>query len=303
MSTDTLQVGRISVPLSNTDKTLFPADGITKADLIEYYREIADRMLPYVRERPLMMVRYPEGIDGERIVQKKAADYFPDWIRRVRVGKRDGHVDHVVCGDAATLVYLANQACIEPHIFLSRLDDLDHPDQLVFDLDPPDLAHFGEAREAALALHELLDGLNVTAFTKTTGGNGIHVHVPLDRGADFDDVRQLARDLADLLAERDPDRLTIQQRKDKRGNRLYLDVMRNAYAQTVIAPYGVRARPGAPVATPLHWDELSDPDLDPSRFTIRTIAERLKHLDDPWTGLSRHRQSPTRILKHLKKAR
>lgn len=299
MTTDTLRVGRVSVELSSTDKVLYPEDGLTKADIIEYYRQMADRMLPYLRERPLMMVRYPDGIDGERIVQKQVPDHFPDWIRRVRVKKRDGHLEHVVCEDAATLVYLANQACVEPHIFLSRIDDLDRPDQMVLDLDPPDRAHFGEARRAALDVRELLDELDVTSYARTTGGNGIHVHIPLDRRSDFDQVRRLARDLGDLLARRHPDRMTTQQRKDKRGDLVYVDVLRNAYAQTIIAPYALRARPGAPVATPLHWDELSDEDLDPGRFTLRTISKRLEEVADPWTGMARHRQGLSRIRKKL----
>lgn len=299
MTTDTLRVGRVSVELSSTDKVLYPEDGLTKADIIEYYRQMADRMLPYLRERPLMMVRYPDGIDGERIVQKQVPDHFPDWIRRVRVKKRDGHLEHVVCEDAATLVYLANQACVEPHIFLSRIDDLDRPDQMVLDLDPPDRAHFGEARRAALDVRELLDELDVTSYARTTGGNGIHVHIPLDRRSDFDQVRRLARDLGDLLARRHPERMTTQQRKDKRGDLVYVDVLRNAYAQTIIAPYALRARPGAPVSTPLHWDELSDEDLDPGRFTLRTISKRLEEVADPWTGMARHRQGLSRIRKKL----
>jgi bifunctional non-homologous end joining protein LigD len=236
------------------------------------------------------MARHPDGIDGERIFQKNVPDYFPDWVRRERVPKQNGEVLHAVCDDAATLVYLANQACVEPHIFLSRLDRLDNPDQMVFDLDPPDPSRFEDARRAALELRRLLEEeLELTTFVKTTGGKGLHVHVPLDRGAGFDDVREVARQIAETLAEAHPKQMTTEQRKDKRGDRLFLDIMRNAYAQTVVAPFSVRARPGAHVATPLHWEEVEDPKLTPDRFTMPSIINRLNDGDDSWSGIGRHR--------------
>jgi bifunctional non-homologous end joining protein LigD len=289
MSSEQIRLGGHSVKLSNTGKVLFPADGVTKGDLIGYYRDVASSMVPYLRDRPLVMARHPDGIDGERIFQKNVPDYFPDWVKRVKLPKRDGEVLHAVCDNAATLVYLANQACIEPHIFLSRIDRLDAPDQIVFDLDPPDPSRFADARRAALQLrHVLEEELELTTFVKTTGGKGLHVHVPLDRGAAFDDVRGVARQIAQTLAEAHPDEMTTEQRKDKRGDRLFLDIMRNAYAQTVVAPFSVRARPGAHVATPLHWAEIEDPKLTPARFTMPSVLKRLDETDDPWSGLGRH---------------
>ncbi|MQA88083.1 MAG: ATP-dependent DNA ligase [Streptosporangiales bacterium] len=285
MSTERVRVGGIAVELSKTDKILFPDDKIAKGELVSYYRDIAGRMLPYLRGRPLAMLRQPDGITGERIFQKNVPEYFPDWITRVRVEKEDGALQQVVCDRAATLVYLANQACIEPHVFLSRTDRLDHPDHMVFDLDPPDERHFDAARWGALLLREFLeDELGLVPFVKTSGGKGLHVHVPLDRRTDFDTVRGIARAVAELLADRHPDRLTTEQRKDKRGERLFVDYLRNAYAQTVVAPYSVRARPAAPVATPLHWDEVEDDRLRPDAFTLRTLPKRLEHTSDPWAG-------------------
>ncbi|MFB9832963.1 non-homologous end-joining DNA ligase LigD [Actinoallomurus acaciae] len=158
MSDEEVEVGAHDVRLSNTGKVLFPADGITKGDLIGYYRDVAAVMVPYLRDRPLATARHPDGIDGERIFQKNVPDYFPGRVRRERVAKQDGEVLHAVCDNAATLVYLANQACIEPHIFLSRIDRLDDPDQMVFDLDPPDPSRFEDARRAALELRRLLEG-------------------------------------------------------------------------------------------------------------------------------------------------
>jgi bifunctional non-homologous end joining protein LigD len=281
----------ISVEVTRPDKPFFPDDGISKGELVGYYRQVAPAIIPYLRDRPLVMGRYPDGITGQRIVQKNVPRHFPEWVSRAEVSKKGGTVCHVVCDKPATLVYLANQACIELHVFLSHLGALDRPDQLVFDLDPPDEEHFGDACRHALDLRELLEGeLGLIAYVKTTGGKGLHVHVPLRPEEDFDSVRGFARDAAALLVSRSPGQLTIEQRKEQRGQRLYLDLMRNAYAQTVIAPYAVRARRGAPVATPLHWAELSDGGLSPRQFTLRTMADRLAQSADPWEGVARHRR-------------
>jgi bifunctional non-homologous end joining protein LigD len=300
----TERAGGIDVPVTRLDKPFFPDDGISKGDLIEYYRSVAAVMIPYLRDRPLVMERYPDGIAGQGVVQKNVPRYFPDWVTRAEVPKQHGGVLCQVVGDKpATLIYLANQGCIELHVFLSPLGALDRPDQLVFDLDPPDAAHFGEARRTALDLRELLEGeLGLAAYVKTTGGKGLHVHVPLRPGDDFDSVRGFAREIADLLVTRSPERLTTEQRKEQRGQRLYLDLMRNGYAQMVVAPYSVRARPGAPVATPLDWAEL-DGDLSPGQFTLRTLGDRLaRQSRDPWAGMTRHRRglsAPRRRLAAL----
>jgi bifunctional non-homologous end joining protein LigD len=286
-----ITVGGIVVPLSHPDKVLFPSDGITKKDLASYYADVSGAMLPWLRDRPVTLVRFPDGLGGERFFQKNAPSYFPGWIRRVKVGKEGGQVEHVICDKPATLVYLANQACIEIHAFTSRADKLDAPDQMVFDFDPPDDKRFADVRRAALsARHLLADELGLTSFVRTTGGRGLHVHVALNRRADFDAVREFARRAAGVLARRHPDTITTEQRKDKRGDLVYADVMRNAYAQTVTASYGVRARPGAPVATPLSWAEVEDDDLEPGRFTIATVRARLDGGQDPWAGFtdSRH---------------
>ena len=301
---ESMNVGGIQVDLSHTDKVLFPGqDEITKGDLIEYYAQVADRMLPYLRERPIAMARYPDGITGPRIFQKNVPDYFPDWVTRAEVKKQDGVLNHVICDKPATIVYLANQACIELHAFLSRLDRLDRPDQLIFDLDPPDADHFGDVRTAALRLRDLLaDELGLTPFVKTTGGKGLHVQVSLRAEDDFDAARGFARQVGGLLVARNPDLVTMEQRKDKRGHRLYVDVMRNGYAQTAVAPYVVRARPGASVAVPLHWDEVADTGLEPGRFTLRTVRRRLEEIDraaDPWGGLTRRRYSLTEARSRL----
>ena len=298
--TDELRFGRLTVALSSTDKIFFPDKGFTKGEVIAYYHEAAERIMPYLRGRPIAMARYPDGIDGECIFQKNVPGYFPGWVRTAEVDKQDGKLRHVVCDNAATLVYLANQGCIEVHVFGSRADRIDRPDQIVFDLDPAGTHDFPLACQTALRLRELLEaGLGLTCYVRTTGGRGLHVHVPLNRRAGFGDVRDFARAVAQRLEDARPAELTTAQRKDARSGRLFIDVMRNAYAQTVVAPYAVRARPGAPVSTPLHWDELSDTVLTPDRFTIRTIGKRLGGSADPWAGFWRNRHDLRRAQSAL----
>jgi bifunctional non-homologous end joining protein LigD len=237
------------------------------------------------------MQRFPEGIGRPGFYAKETPDYFPDWIERVEVevletGEKQ---PQVVVNNAATLVYLADQATITLHTWLSRAGRLDRPDKLIFDLDPPE--SFEDARAAARSLRALLDELALTAYVMTTGGRGLHIGVPLDGRDDFDTVRAFARRAADLLAAREPERLTTETRKRARHGRLFLDYLRNGYAQTSVPPFTVRARPNAPVATPLSWDELDDPDLNSQRFTLRTLPRRLEEVGDPWADFYTRGQS------------
>ncbi|PVC80067.1 non-homologous end-joining DNA ligase [Streptomyces sp. CS131] len=297
MSTDNrLRVGRRTVVITRPNKVLFPADGITKSDLADYYRLAAAAMVPQLRGRPLMMERRPEGIEGQSFMQKGVPDHFPEWLHRVELPKADGTVTYAVCDEPAALVYLAGQACITPHRFLSRADRPHHPDRMVFDLDPSD-DDFGAVRTAALSLRDLLDELELPSAVMTTGSRGLHVVVPLDRRGDFDEVRDLARRIADFLAARAPDALTTAPRKEARGGRLYLDVQRNAYAQTAVAPYAVRARPGAPVAAPLTWSEAEDSRTHARSFTIASMPDRLA--DDPWRNAFSHPRSARAAARRL----
>ncbi|MFI6416162.1 non-homologous end-joining DNA ligase [Streptomyces sp. NPDC050842] len=279
-----VQAGRRTVEVRRPGKVLFGDDGITKADLAAYYRTVARRMLPHLRGRPLMLERHPDGIDDPGFMQKEIPEHFPDWVHRAELPKEGGTVRYVLCEDTATLVLLADQGCITPHRWLSRADRPDHPDRLVFDLDPSD-DDFTPVREAARWLHGLLDEIALPSVLMTTGSRGLHVLVPLDRRAPFDDVRAFAADVAGVLTDRHPDRLTTEARKKARAGRLYLDIQRNAYGQTAVAPYAVRARPGAPVAAPLAWDDLDDPDLDARRWTLAD-ADRLLEAD-PWSPAPR----------------
>jgi bifunctional non-homologous end joining protein LigD len=281
-----VRAGRRTVEVHRPDKLLFPGGGdakeYTKGDLVDYHRAVAPFMLPHLRGRPLMLQRHPDGLDGPTFMQKNTPDHYPEWITRVEVAKEGGTVRHVVCDDTATLLYLAGQAAVTLHRWLSRADSVDHPDRLVFDLDPAG-DDFDAVREAARLLGELLDELELPSALMTTGSRGLHVIVPLNGRHDFDEVRSFARDVADTLADAHPDRLTTVARKKDRGERLYLDIQRNAYAQTAVAPFTVRPRPGAPVATPLTWDQLDDPELNARRWTIADAVEQAR--SNPWSGL------------------
>ncbi|MEV7241837.1 non-homologous end-joining DNA ligase [Streptomyces sp. NPDC093248] len=293
----TIRAGRRSVRVQRPGKVLLPggAQGWTKGDLADYHRSVAPYLLPHLRGRPLMLERYPDGLDGPRFMQKNTPDHYPDWITRAEVAKEGGTVTHVVCDDTATLVYLADQACLTLHRWLSRTDRAagpDHPDRLVFDLDPAPAAEgsdgtpeetFAPVREAAGILRELLDELGLPAAPMTTGSRGLHLVVPLDGRHGFDEVHRFARDVAEFAEAAHPDRLTTAARRRDRGDRLYLDVQRNAYAQTVVAPYTVRALPGAPVAVPLSWEQVADPGVHARRWTIADAADQAR--TDPWAAL------------------
>ena len=297
-----IRIGRRQIEISRPEKILFPADGITKGDLVEYYARIAPRMLPHLRNRPLTLERYPDGIRTKRFFQKEVSSYFPSWIRRVTVKKAGGTVTHVVCNDTATLVYLANQACITPHIFLSRVDKLEHPDQLVFDLDPQD-EDFAPVRSTARAFKHLLDDLELPAFIKSTGSRGLHIVVPLRRTQAFDSVRQFARELARIVAGQAPEERTVEQLKVNRGRRVFIDTNRNGYAQLVAPAYAVRPRDGAPISVPLSWHELDSKDLRPDSVNIRTIFDRLDSAGDPWTAFWRSAVSLSKARKKLERNR
>ncbi len=274
------------VRITRPDKVLFPADGITKRDVVRYYQRIAPRMLPYLEGRPLALERFPDGIDEPGFFQKAVSAYYPSWIRTTRLEKAGGTVRHVVADDAATLVYLANQACLMPHTWLSRADRPHFPDQMVFDLDPSteDLA---AVIEGARLVREVLNGFGLPAYVRATGSRGLHVAVPLDREEEFDKVREFARGVAEKVTARDPDRFTLEQHKNKRRGRVFIDIARNAYAQTAVALYGVRARNGAPVSVPLEWDELDGKGFRPDGVTIKTVFDRLERIGDPWKNFWR----------------
>lgn len=299
------RVGRRIVAVFQPDKELLPAaddDGsaVTKADLADHYLAVTDRLLPYLQRRPLSLQRFPDGLVGGGFYQKRRPDHFPAWIADCEVlVKASGASQRQVCADdAATLVYLADQAVITPHPWLSRADALKRPDRLVMDLDPPG-QDFALVRDAARALRLAIEDAGLTAYVMTTGSRGLHVVAPLDRGTDFHTARVLARRLCERTAKRDPDRFTTAMRKDARKGRLFLDYLRNAYGQTAVAPYTVRPLPGGPVATPLDWDELGDGKLHARRYHLGNLQRRLARKDDPWDSFWRHAASANKAADRI----
>jgi bifunctional non-homologous end joining protein LigD len=273
--------GDITIACSNVDRVMFPADGITKGELIAYYRDVAELMVPELRGRPLSVVRYTKGIDRGGFFQKHYQKHFPAWLDHVAAGTKT-IVDYPIVDNPAGVVYLANQGSIEFHVWTSRKDALDRPDMIVFDLDPPE-GRFDLARCAASWLRSVLDELALPAFVKVTGSKGLHVIAPLDDAATFDEVGALATRIGAQLCRRHPDDLTMEfYKKDRRG-RLFVDVMRNAIGATLVAPYSLRGRPGAPVSAPIAWSELDEVSADGIR--LRDLRARLDRRGDPWADL------------------
>jgi bifunctional non-homologous end joining protein LigD len=287
--------------ITHPEKVLFPDDGITKGELAAYYEAMAPVMLPHLRGRPVTMERFPAGIGRKGFWQKDVSKGFPDWLERVEVPKKDGTVHHPVVGDARSLLWLANQNCITPHVWPSRVPDLYRPDICVFDLDPsreePDVL-----RRAVLALRALLDELGLPSWVKTSGSKGFHVVVPLDRQAGFGEVERFAHRVGALLVKRDPDHLTQEFSKADRGGRILIDTGRNGYSATFAAAYAVRARPGAPVSAPCTWEEVERGEVLPRTFTVRTMAARVARVGDVWADLPRRRRSLRRAMEKVQRA-
>lgn len=297
-----VRVGNREIEVSRDDKLFFPDDNLTKGDVVDYFAEIAPVMLRHARNRCLTLHRFPDGIRGDDFYQQARSDYFPDYVADFRAATAGSgeEVQHVVCDNEACLVYLASQAAFVLHAWLSTVEAADRPDRMVFDLDPPgDGEDFSPVRLAARRLHELLDQIRCPSFLMTTGSRGLHVVVPLDASVDFDRSREVASAVAERLAGRYPEALTTAQRKNKRRGRLYLDVMRNARGQTSVVPYSLRARPGAPVATPLDWDELSGAELGPQYYNLGNIRRRLAQKEDPWKGMGRSAVSADKVAERL----
>jgi bifunctional non-homologous end joining protein LigD len=276
--------------ITHPEKLMFPDDGITKGELAAYYETIAPYMLPHLTGRPITMERYHRGIAAEGFFQKDVTKGFPKWLERVEVPKKGGTVHHPLAGDVKSLLWLANQNTVTPHVWTSRAPDLLHPDVCVFDLDPA-VDNPAEVRAAALQLRELLRELGLRSWVKTSGSKGFHIAVPLDREAEFGEVGMFAHQVGKVLVSRDPSRLTQEFSKADRGGRILVDTGRNGYSATFAAAYAVRAKPGAPVSAPCTWEEMERGDVAPRTFTLRTMAARTAIVGDLWADMSAHPQS------------
>jgi bifunctional non-homologous end joining protein LigD len=287
-----IKIGNDVLDISNRDKIFFPDAEITKGDVVDYYQRIGETILPHVRNRPITMHRFPDGIEGEGFYQKNAPKNIPEWVESREIENREGGTTrYLLCNKISTLVYMANYGNITPHIWLSRIEDLEHPNRMIFDLDPPG-EDFDQVRSGARMMHEFLaKDLEFTVFLMTTGSRGLHMVVPLDSGSGFDGVSEFAGEIAGFLEENNPELFTTEVRKDKREGRLFIDIARNAYAQTTVAPYSLRAKSGAPVAAPIEYDELSDSTLNAQKYNLKNIFKRLGQKPDPWKNINMHRFS------------
>jgi bifunctional non-homologous end joining protein LigD len=279
-----------AVTISHPEKILFPKDGITKGEVAAYYDTVAEHIVPHIRGRPITMERFNKGIGQEGFIQKSIGKGTPDWIERVEVPKKGGTVKHPLINDARSLQWLANQNCITPHVWASRVPDLYHPDICIFDLDPLK-DEPAEVRTAALALRDLLAELSLTSWVKTTGSKGFHIAVPLDGKADAGVVSTFAHRVSELLVSRYPRKLTMEFSKADRDGRIYVDAGRNHPPATYAAPYAVRPKPTAPVSAPCTWSEVENGKVGPTTFTLRSMAQRVARVGDLWGDLHRDPQS------------
>jgi bifunctional non-homologous end joining protein LigD len=294
-----LEVEGKSIRVTHADRVVFPAVGVTKGELVEHYRAVAPLMVPFLRGRPVSMQRVHDSIESGAFYQKAAPPSAPAWVHRVTVPKKGGTVTHAVCNDAATLVYLANQNCITPHVWLSREPRLEEPDRLIVDLDPGPAGLEG-ARSAAAVVRDALSEAGLAPYLMATGSNGFHVVTPIEPAESFDTVAEIAWQFAAVLEGRSPTQLTTEFYKEKRGARVYLDMARNTWAQTAVPPYAVRVRANASVAVPLDWDELDS--TVPDAWTVRNVGQRLEAIADPWSNIEAHARSIDLLREWVKRS-
>jgi bifunctional non-homologous end joining protein LigD len=268
---------------------MFPEAGITKGDVLDYYDRIAERLLPHLIDRPMTLERIPSGLTGPKAPhfwQKNTPEQYPDWIPRVELASTDGEkVNYVLVNNRQTLLYLVNQGTITFHPWMSRIKSLDHPDYVLFDLDPGRRT-FADAVTVARHLHEVLGAMKVESYVKTSGKSGLHVLVPWREKGDDEAARMWALEIAAAAAETLSDIATVERSKSKRRGKLYIDTLQNVRGHHAVPPYVLRATPLATVSTPLRWQELTS-DLTPEKFTISTIFRRLGRMkSDPLEGLT-----------------
>lgn len=271
-----------TVPFTNLDKVFWPEEGYTKGDLIEYHRQIAEWMLPYLQDRLLVMTRYPDGIDGKSFFQKDAPPYAPDWFRRVTVWSEgsERELSYFVAEDVESLLYVINMGTIPLHVWSSRIATLAHPDWCILDLDPKE-APFTQVVEIARTIHDLCEEIGLPTFPKTSGSTGIHVLLPLGRQLTYEQSRTMAQLLARVVVAERPDIATLTRNPDRRDGKVYIDFVQNGHGRLLVAPFTVRPKPAAPVSAPLKWSEVNK-RLTIASHTIKSVPRRMKRLgDDP----------------------
>src|SRR3990167_338078 len=274
-----------TIELSNLNKVIFPKSAITKDDVISYYDKIAQYFLPHVKNHLIVMRRFPDGITTDGFYQKQIPSYFPTWISYEKIELKKGDDQELVLIDkAATLVYLANQAVLEFHSWLSSVKDIHKPDKIVFDLDPSgnDLKIL---RLAAKKLKKIIENHGLKPFLMTTGSRGYHIITPIIPEHTFEKVHNFVKHISHTLSTEYNDHFTVEISKSKRKGRVFIDYLRNSYGQTSVAPYSLRAKEGAPVATPIDWSELSK--TEPQKYNLKNIFKRLSRKKDPWVDFEK----------------
>jgi bifunctional non-homologous end joining protein LigD len=299
-----IRKGKRVLQLTNLDKPFWPEEGITKGDLLRYYRDVAPVLVPHLKGRPFTMKRYPDGWKGKFFFQKDAPTHMPDWIKRVEITvttrdspRQSRRIQAPVVEDELALLWMANMGCIDCNTWYSRIDKPERPDWVLFDLDPSPDVGFGETVEVALLVKQALDALQLVSFVKTSGSEGIHVLVPIDRRSTYADTRRFAEIVAGAIARSHPGLATTQWSKAKRRGVL-IDANQNGEGKTIASVYSVRPKPGAPVSTPLRWEEVNE-SLDPAAFTMDAVLERVDRDGDLFEGLLTTKQSLARALKAL----
>jgi bifunctional non-homologous end joining protein LigD len=288
--------------ITHPEKVLFPDDGITKGDLANYYEAMAPVILPHLRGRPLTMERYPAGIGKKGFWQKDVSTGFPEWLKRIKVPKKDGVVHHPVITDTRSLLWVTNQNTITQHVWTSRIPDLNYPDICVFDLDPSQ-DDPAAVRAAAIGLRDLLEELTLPSWIKTTGSKGFHIVVPLDGKTHIGQVARFANAVGTLFVSHAPDHLTQEFSKADRRGRIYDDTGRNGYSATFATAYTVRAKRGAPVSAPCTWNEVARGEVSPAMFTLRNMPDRIAKVGDLWADMRRRRRSLKRPMEILRRLR
>ena len=289
-----------TINFSNPNKIYWPAEGYTKGDLIEYYRAVSKWLLPYLRNRPVVLTRFPDGIDGKSFYQKDAPEFAPEWMRTVPIWSEDTQRDirYFVCDDEESILYIANMGSIPLHIWGSRVGSLELPDWCVIDLDPKE-APFSDVIRTAQVLHRICESAGLPNYVKTTGKTGLHIMLPLGRQFTYEQCRTLGELLARIVLRELKDIATITRHVTKRGDKVYLDYLQNRHGQLIVAPFSVRPLPGASVSMPLNWDEVND-SLDPRAFTIKTAIKRMENLGgDPVSPVLEAKPDLMQVLDNL----
>lgn len=267
------------VKLTNLDKIMYPG-GISKRDVIKYYYDVAEVLLPHIRNRPLVLKRYPGGIEGEFFYQKECPEHAPGWVETFLIKHSNKEVNYVVCNDLPTLIWLANLGCLEIHAWTSRVDNVECPDIAVMDLDPEPGIKFNEVLEAALLVKQVLSEFQLKCYPKTSGSRGMHLFIPIVPRYSFAEVTRAMKFTAEIIEKVYPSKCTTERAVEKRGQKIYLDYLQNTRGKTMAWQYSLRPKQMAPVSTPLAWEEIEAGGIDPGNFNINTIFRRLELYGD-----------------------